>query len=361
MMQFEVTASQLNIRKVIPMSFEDKSSVVGKVFRGFRFQAIEVPIVQIPNPSLGRWYKDKDGFFYWGQAVAPSPIVSTGIPETNYNALIRDIPAEWRMAGGRNIHVAILDTAFIIHRDLKNNIQQTFNAVDNSTDVTPVGNDNVDHGNLVAGMVASNSTMTEGIIGMAPQCKVSLIKISNNGNIEMRNVLNGLRFALDKTEAQIINLSFAIDESEYLPFQQEMVALIESGREKGVLVIASAGDNSGLLSARENLLMPAHEESCISIGTINSAFIKAHPNAIYHSRLNYVIPNQILKSCSGSTNAYSTIRNSSMAAAVLSGTAALALSHHVDATGFDARIERLNAPFNTVSANPDLNFSIYKL
>src|SRR5688572_14574063 len=69
MMQFEVTASLLNVRRVIPMSFEDQSSVAGQVFRGFRFEADEVPVSQIPNPALGTWFKDRDGFFYWGPAV----------------------------------------------------------------------------------------------------------------------------------------------------------------------------------------------------------------------------------------------------------------------------------------------------
>lgn len=57
----------------------DKAGIVGTVNRGFTFEGSEIP--NIIDPSLGRWYKDRDNYFYWGgglnviedQTPAPEP------------------------------------------------------------------------------------------------------------------------------------------------------------------------------------------------------------------------------------------------------------------------------------------------
>ena len=71
MTQFIVTAAKLNKRKVIPAMLPDANSIAGIVFKNFVFEGDEVTTV--PNPGLGKWYKDRDGFFYWGGALAVVP------------------------------------------------------------------------------------------------------------------------------------------------------------------------------------------------------------------------------------------------------------------------------------------------
>jgi len=68
MAQFIVTAAKLNKRNVIPAFLPDANSIAGIVFKNFIFEGDEVTTV--PNPGLGKWYKDRDGFFYWGGALA---------------------------------------------------------------------------------------------------------------------------------------------------------------------------------------------------------------------------------------------------------------------------------------------------
>jgi len=59
-----VTVPKLNKRNAVPSSLADKAGIVGIANKGFAFEGSE--IANITNPSLGRWYKDRDNYFYWG-------------------------------------------------------------------------------------------------------------------------------------------------------------------------------------------------------------------------------------------------------------------------------------------------------
>lgn len=77
MLQIKVTAKKLNKRSAIPKQLPDPSTVVGTVLQNYTFEGIEV---KVTDPSLGTWYKDRDGYFYWGGGLAvmgPVPVPPT--------------------------------------------------------------------------------------------------------------------------------------------------------------------------------------------------------------------------------------------------------------------------------------------
>jgi chitosanase len=59
-----VKAPKLNKRNLVPSFLPDHSSIVGVAKKDFIFEGEEV--MSVPNPALGKWYKDKDNHFYWG-------------------------------------------------------------------------------------------------------------------------------------------------------------------------------------------------------------------------------------------------------------------------------------------------------
>ncbi|PSL46537.1 glycosyl hydrolase family 25 [Chitinophaga niastensis] len=63
-MQLIVTVKKLNKRNTIPKSFAEKHSIIGTVLQGYKFEGEEVK--EGLNSPLGKWYKDRDGFYYWG-------------------------------------------------------------------------------------------------------------------------------------------------------------------------------------------------------------------------------------------------------------------------------------------------------
>ncbi len=62
-----VKANKLNKRKAVPALLPDLTTIVGIVNKDFIFEGEEV--LAVPNPALGKWYKDKDEHFYWGGGV----------------------------------------------------------------------------------------------------------------------------------------------------------------------------------------------------------------------------------------------------------------------------------------------------
>ncbi|MGO4293626.1 glycoside hydrolase family 25 protein [Chitinophaga sp. RAB17] len=70
-MQLIVTVKKLNKRNRVPAKLTDKSSIIGTVLQGFKFEGTEVK--NISDPSLGKWYKDRDGYFYWGGGLMALP------------------------------------------------------------------------------------------------------------------------------------------------------------------------------------------------------------------------------------------------------------------------------------------------
>lgn len=86
--QLIVTVDRLNKRQAIPVTLADKSGIIGSVNKGFSFEGEEETAV--PNIALGKWYKDRDGYYYWGGgltiiqpeagAATPAPPLAAGQP-----------------------------------------------------------------------------------------------------------------------------------------------------------------------------------------------------------------------------------------------------------------------------------------
>ena len=80
-MQLIVNVKKLNKRSFVPSSLAE-NNIIGTVFQGFRFDGEE--ITDIPNPSMGIWYRDRDGSCYWGGGiiVEQPPIINKilGLP-----------------------------------------------------------------------------------------------------------------------------------------------------------------------------------------------------------------------------------------------------------------------------------------
>src|SRR6185503_11076913 len=77
MQRLIVNVSKLNRRNRIPSAFPDKDGIAGVVHKGFMFEGREVP--DVPNPSLGRWFVDRDSLFYWGGGLVVEPVLTETI------------------------------------------------------------------------------------------------------------------------------------------------------------------------------------------------------------------------------------------------------------------------------------------
>jgi len=72
-----VTVPKLYKRKVIPAHLPDSNNIAGVVFKNFKFNGEEVSSGLLPNPSLGMWFRDADGFFYWAGGLSQFALSTT--------------------------------------------------------------------------------------------------------------------------------------------------------------------------------------------------------------------------------------------------------------------------------------------
>lgn len=80
-----VIKDKLNKRTAPVNNTADKSNVTGTVIKGFAFESVSTT-----TNALGIWYKDRDGYYYWGggvkqdtTAVTPIPVNSFGLTPDN--------------------------------------------------------------------------------------------------------------------------------------------------------------------------------------------------------------------------------------------------------------------------------------
>jgi len=81
-MQLIVTANKLNKRSSVPSALSEKN-ITGVVLKGFRFEGEEV--TDVPNPALGKWYKDRDNAYYWGGGLLVGRNITPPPAAHNFN------------------------------------------------------------------------------------------------------------------------------------------------------------------------------------------------------------------------------------------------------------------------------------
>jgi subtilisin family serine protease len=109
-----------------------------------------------------------------------------------------DAPEAWGITTGCNdIVIAVLDEGVTSnHPDLPNTRQIRLNGSNfgngNANDPSPTGNDN--HGNACAGVIAATMNNSEGIAGIAPNCRIMPIRIKD---ALPNSVAEAIEFAVD--------------------------------------------------------------------------------------------------------------------------------------------------------------------
>ena len=157
-----------------------------------------------------------------------------------------DAPEAWDITRGtttegQTIKVAVLDTGIDLdHPDLASKIVLSKNFVENAP-----GSDSADdrhgHGTAVAGNIAASTNNGTFIAGTCPECVLLNVKIGSDLTAETTTqaIVSGFVWAADNG-ARVINISYNFKTS----FPQVIQDAVDYARSKGVIVIASAGNNN---------------------------------------------------------------------------------------------------------------------
>jgi type VII secretion-associated serine protease mycosin len=232
-------------------------------------------------------------------------------------------PQAWKHAHGNNILIAVLDSGIDLkHPDLSNkvrdDIDKDFVNDDNEAQ------DDYGHGSHVAGIAAAATNNGEGIVGLGWDAEILPLKVLNNrGDGSLADIIDAILYATDQG-ARIINMSFSTNTRHNLQCSQfpELVSALKYAYDKGVLLIAAAGNNSDDASKA----IPANCPYVLTVAATN-----ADDAAAFFS--NY---GEVIDIAAPGVNIYSTYLNNeyrtksgtSMAAPLVAGLAALIWQQH---------------------------------
>ena len=238
------------------------------------------------------------------------------------------------------IRVATVDSGIdFAHPELKDHILAGYNYL---TAGTTKPNDDYGHGTHVAGLIAATINNASGIAGVAPAVEFIPYKVLNSaGTGTIANVAAAIRAAADN-KARIINMSLETASPNVV-----MEAAVKYAYGKGALLVAASGN-----SYPQPVAWPAAYEQVVAVasttysnrhasyssagtqvalaapgGDTSNSILSTWPGSVYCRDIKAALPQ----------SGYCTSEGTSMAAAVVSGAAALVMSVRPDLSGDQVR------------------------
>jgi serine protease len=222
--------------------------------------------------------------------------------------------------GSAEVTVAIVDTGVAWdHPDFAATNFDTANAWD-FVDQDPIPDDQVGHGTNVTGIIAQTTGNGQGCAGVAYNCTILPLKVSNDDSLDNYLVAQAIDYAVEKG-ADLINLSLG---SWY--FDPVIWASCYQAYQEGVLIVAASGNDSNerfVFSAN----YPAYLNTTLVVGAIDSDYsIASYSNAAWDSNGPGVVAPGTGILQADYLGGYADYSGTSMAAAFVSGVAALVIA-----------------------------------
>nr|MBC7244631.1 peptidase S8 [Chloroflexota bacterium] len=284
-------------------------------------------------------------------------------------------PQAWDIAHCQGTIIAVLDTGVHLeHPDLRNILWQNPGEIpDNGIDDD--GNGKVDdvhgwhfyqncnigicipaenriiqddngHGTHVTGIAAAETNNAIGIAGVSWGARVMTVKVlDQHGDGYYYDIAAGIVYAVDNG-AQIINLSLGGDESSFV-----LREAVRYAYERGVLLVAASGNNGG------SVLYPAAYPEVMAVAATNS-YDQRLSFSCYGPEVDIAAPGEAILSTWLPPYSYYYKRGTSMAAAHVSGAAALLWSWRPDFTNVQIK-QRLETQADDVNSDLYPGFDPY--
>ena len=234
-------------------------------------------------------------------------------------------PSVWKITRGAGITVAVIDSGSGPHPDLDANLdagRTMFGSID-SVGVLDI--DNAGHGSHVAGIIAAVADNAIGGSGVAPQSRILPIRVLDaQGSGDSRDVSKAVRFAVD-SGAKVINLSLGGSTES-----TSLTAAIQYAADRNVLVVAAAGNG-----AADSLpKWPGASDLAIAVTAVD----RNNSVASFGQRGDYIdLAAPGVSIISTASNDYKIQSGTSMAAAFVTGAAALLFATQPSITAAQVR------------------------
>jgi thermitase len=327
---------------------------------GTQFQVVQIPAGMSRDEAIAR-LKRQPGVDtvhpnrIYGVNLTPNDVKFVdqwGMRKDRMNA-----PAAWEKGvNASNITVAVLDTGVDYnHPELKGRVIVGPDLADKDNDPMDVHG----HGTHVAGIVGASGNNSEGIAGVAWNCKILAVKVlGDKGNGTSDSVAEGIKYAADHG-AKVINLSLGTDQ---LDIDAYLHAAMEYAFKKGTLVVAAAGNAGGQVGS------PANDPYAIAVSS-TSNFWKLEWLSFFSNRgdkIEVAAPGGGIWSLlptresnigrSQGRTTYGKLSGTSMACPYVSGEAALIFAQHPNWTPDQVRARIRNAVDDRGAAGKDAKY-----
>jgi serine protease AprX len=169
---------------------------------------------------------------------------------------------------GKGVTVAFLDSGFYLHPDLlspSNRIIARHDVTGERQSAASVESWHW-HGTQTAVCAAGDGRLSDGVYrGLAHECELVLVKVSERGRITEENIARGIRWVIANRERyniRILNISLGADED--VPCSKSIIdQAAQEAIGHGIVVVAAAG-NSG--HEGRHSIPPANSPSVITVG-----------------------------------------------------------------------------------------------
>jgi subtilisin family serine protease len=306
--------------------------------------------------------------YYLQHAAAPDdplfanqyPLASPGVGGVN-------VQTAWNARTACS-KLAVLDTGIeYSHPDLKQNVWHNPNEIKNNgkdddkngyvDDYYGVnlikgkgsGGDDNGHGTHVSGIVAGRGNNDVGISGLCWTAKVMAVKFMNSkGRGSTSDAITGIDYAVHEG-AKVINCSFGTSSKS-----NSLLDEVDYAKKKGVLLVVAAGNDSDDIDSQPSYPASYNESNILTVAATTSLNQLASFSNFGQEDVDLGAPgDNILSTYPDST--YKTLSGTSMAAPLVTATAAMLRSQDGDLKYSDLR----KAIRDTVTATPALTGKTY--
>ena len=234
-------------------------------------------------------------------------------------------PSVWTISRGAGVTVAVIDSGSGPHPDLDANLdagRTMFGFIDSAGEIDV---DVAGHGSHVAGIIAAVADNAIGGSGVAPQSRILPIRVLDSlGSGDSKDVSKAVRFAVD-SGVRVINLSLGGSTES-----TSLTAAIQYAVDRNVLVVAAAGNGA----ADSTPKWPGASDLAIAVTAVD----RYNSVTSFDQRGDYIdiaAPGSSILSTA--SNDYKIQSGTSMAAAFVSGAAALLFAAQPSITAAQVR------------------------
>lgn len=263
--------------------------------------------------------------------------ITSEAPQIPEGVQMIQAPEVWEAAEkGKGNVIAILDTGCQPdHPDLAERIIEGRNFTADFGGDAANFEDNNGHGTHVAGTVAASHRETGGIVGVAPEAGLLILKVLNGeGSGDYAGIINGIHYAVDWTgpngeKTSVISMSLGGPED--IP---ELYEAVKRAVDAGIPVVCAAGNEGDASPQTDEFAYPGAYGEVIQVGAVDFKRNIA-PFSNTNNEIDLVAPGTNIYSAYPGSK-YASLSGTSMATPHVSG--ALALIKNIAETEFARRL-----------------------